>query len=205
MESRASGQSSRVRIVALRVVVALLLLVGLAGFNLLLVFPLLSWLPEAAWVDVIGYPEADLPHLVHGSAIGLWYGVLMLCLAVQLRRPERSVAPLWVVAFIILSQIVYDLVIRDIGDPIWFLVYALCVLVVVLHPRRVVWPTGADWPGLLLIAAAAVPLAGHGWSQLRLQFGPEDPFGQRSAVSFFVPGMLGIVTERERQGTAVTP
>jgi len=195
----------RRRLIGFRVVVALFLVLGLAGFNLLVLFPVISWLPETTFVT-IGIPEEDIHHLVHGFAIGLWYGALMLCLAVQLRRPERSVAPLWVISFILVSQIVYDLAMWDIGDPIWFLAYALFVLVVMLHPRRTAPITALDRPALLLAVVAAVPLAVSGWNQLRLQLGPADPFGHAELNHFFaMAGLSGLVIVAALLGSTDVP
>ena len=47
----------------------------IVGFNLLVLFPIISWLPETTFVT-IGIPEKDIHHLVHGFAIGLWYRAL---------------------------------------------------------------------------------------------------------------------------------
>jgi hypothetical protein len=206
MDLHPPRRPGRLRIIAFRVVVVAFLGLGLAGFNVVLLFPLISWLPESTWIDTIGYPADDIHHLVHGAAIGLWYAALMLCLAVQLRRPQRWVAPLWVIAFIMVSQIAYDLAIGDIGDPIWFLAYALFVLAVLLHPRRTA-PLGAvDRPALALGVIAAVPLVWYGWNRLQLQFGPADPSGHVELNHFFaVAGLAGLIIVSALLGSTDLP
>jgi hypothetical protein len=154
------------------------------GFNVVLAFPLMGWLPQAAFIE-IGYPAEDIPHLLHGVGIGIGYGALLLSLAVQLRRPQRWVAPLWLGIFLLGAQSVFDLVRWDIDHPIWFIAYGLFIAVVALHPQRATRVTSVGRPALLLAAVGAVPLAVYAWQQLQLQFGPEDAFGHVADNHFY--------------------
>lgn len=175
---------NRPRTVALRVVVALFLAVGLLGLNVVLLFPLIGWLPAATLVQ-LGYPAEDTHHLVHGAGIGVGYSALLLCVAVQLRRPAQRVAPLWLGAFLLAGQILFDLVRWSIDDPIWFVPYGLYAAMVLLHPRRSARITAVHRPALLLAVAGAVPLAVYGVLQLRQQFGPVDPTGHVDANHYY--------------------
>lgn len=201
-----SARPSRLRTVAFRVVAAVFLLLALVGANFVLILPLVSWLSEDAIVNVLGYPADDIHHFVHGVGIGLVYGALLVGVAVQLRRPQRSVAPLWLGVFVLGAQVIYDLVQWDIGDPVWFVVYALFAAVVVLHPRRSA-PIGAvDRPMLVLAGLAAVPLAYSVWHHLRLQFGPEDPFGHAASNHYYgMAALAGVIIVSALLGTTDLP
>jgi hypothetical protein len=199
-------QTHRVRRIALRTVVIAFLLVGLAGFNSLLVLPLVSWLPEASLVEVIGYPEEDIHHFGHGVGLAVVYGALLLCVAVQLRRPHRWVAPLWLAIFLLGSQALYDVVQGTVGDPAWLAAYLLFAAVVALHPRRTAPITTVDRPALLLAVAAAVPLASFGWQQLRLQFGTVDTLGHAENNHYYgMAALAGVIIVAALLGTTDLP
>jgi hypothetical protein len=138
----------------------------------------------------MGYPAEDIRHLVHGVGIALGYGTLLICFAVQLRRPQRSVAPLWLAIVILGSQIVYDAVQGTVGDPIWWLMYGLFLAMVALHPRRTAPITHIKRAAAWLAGVATLPLAVQVWSQLRLQFGAPDPLGHAAANHFFSSAMF---------------
>lgn len=170
---------ARQRTIARSAAVVAFVVIGLASLGPLLTIPLVAWLSETTIIRVLQFPERDIHHLLHGVGAALLYGALLICVAVQLRQPRRWVAPLWLASFIILTQILIDLRNGTVGDPVWWVVYALFAAVVVLHPRRTAGITATDRPAALLAAAAAVPLVVHAWNQLQLQlqFGPEDPTG----------------------------
>jgi hypothetical protein len=169
--------------------VVVFLLVALVGTNVLLLFPLFSWLPAATLAEV-GVPDDVMPHFVHGVGIGLLRLALLVCLVVQLRRPQLWVAPLWVIAFIHLAGIAFDLVRWEIDDPIWFVVYALFIAVVALHPRRVARIGRVDRTALLVAVVGAVPFAVYSVNRLRLQFGPADPLGHVADNHYFAMATL---------------
>jgi hypothetical protein len=192
-----SPHPSRGRRIALRAVVTAFLLVGLAGLNFQLLLPLLSWLPDESLVQGLDFPEEDLPHFVHGVGSALTYGTLLLVVAVQLRRPHRWVAPLWLGIFLLGTQAIYDLVQRTVGDPIWIVVYLLFAAVVVLHPRRTARIRTARIrtayrPALAVAVVGAVPLAVYGLDHLRLQSGPEDPLGHAAGNHYY--GMAALAS-----------
>jgi hypothetical protein len=199
------SQPSRWRRIALRTAVVGFLLLAIVATNVVLLFPLFSWLPSATLRDV-GLPDDVAPHLVHGVGIGLTRWVLLLCLVLQLRRPQRWVAPLWIFAFVHVTGIVFDLVRWDIDDVIWFLVYALFFAVVALHPRRTARIGAVDRPVLLVALVGAVPFAAYVWLELRLQFGPADPFGHVDDNHYFTMAALaGLVIVAALLGATEVP
>ena len=180
-----SPQLGRGRRIALRAVVIAFLLVGLAGLNFQLLLPLLSWLSDDSLVRVLDLPAEDLHHFLHGVGSALTYGALLLVVAVQLRRPHRWVAPLWLGIFLLGTQAIYDAAQGTVGDPIWIVVYLLFAGVVAAHPRRAARIHPVDRPALALAVVAAAPLAVYGWDHLRLQFGPEDTFGHAADNHYY--------------------
>jgi hypothetical protein len=162
----------RGRIIALRVVAAVLALIPLIGMNVTLILPWIAWMPDKTLLS-IGMSTEDVPRfLVQGTAIQLYYTILAVSVALQLRRPARNVSALWIVTLILGSMIVLDIVHRDVGDPLWYLMYGLFLAIVVLHPRRLapLWPV--DPVAATVAAIGAVPLAWFAVAQLRQQFAP---------------------------------
>ncbi len=168
-------QPRRGRVIALRVVAAIFVLIGVIAVNGAAILPWLAWLPEKTLLS-IGLPPHDVPSwLVLGTAIILTTTVMVVAVALQLRRPAANVAALWLIILILGGDMVLDTVQWDIGDPIWFVVYGLFLAIVALHPRRLP-PMGPIDPAAAALAAiAAVPLAWLAVDQLRQQFAPADP------------------------------
>ena len=108
MTTVASRPLGRARIISLRVASLAFIGIVLVGSNVVLLFPLFGGLPEATLRDQLEMEPDVLVEMVHGVAIGLTHVTLMLGMLVQLRRPERGIAPLWMCAYIILAMIVYD-------------------------------------------------------------------------------------------------
>ncbi len=186
-------QPGRGRVIALRVVAAVFALMALIASNFTLVLPWIAWLPERTLLS-IDLPPEDVPSwLVQGSAIILGGTLLLVGVALQAWRPAANVAALWLISLLLGSNMVLDIVQRDIGDPIWFVAYALFVAIVALHPRRRA-PLGPIDPVAATVAAiGAVPLAWYAFEELRQQFAPVDPpdnfhFGMAQAAALVVLG-----------------
>jgi hypothetical protein len=192
MSEDTSVRLSRPRIIALRAAVVIFLVVGLAGLGPALVLPFIAWLPEESLIE-FGLPEDDIGHLIHGVGAALVYGALLLSVAVQLRRPQRWVAPLWLAMFLLGAQACYDLARLTIDDPTWFVVYGLFAAVVMLHPRRLARISAVDRPALILAVAAAAPLGVFAWQRLELQIGPPDPFGHAADNHYYGMAALAAV------------
>ncbi len=194
MTTIATSPPGRARIISLRVAALAVIGIFLVGSNVVLLFPLFGGLPEATLEDQLEMEPDVLVEVVHGVAIALTHLALILGMLVQLRRPERSIAPLWMCAYLTLAMIVFDISQGTVGNPIWFVVYALVAAVVVLHPRRVARITAVDRPTLVLAIAAAMPMAWYGWNQLRLQFGPADTVGHVEHNHYFtMAGIAGLI------------
>lgn len=77
---------------------------------------------------------------------------------------------------------------------------------VVLHPRRTARITAVDRPALLLAVLGAVPFVVYAWGQLRLQFGPPDPFGHVEANHYFgMAALAGALTLAALLGSTDLP
>src|SRR5262249_11114014 len=94
-------QPRRGRVIALRVVAAIFVLIILIALNVTMILPWIAWLPERTLLS-IGMSQEDVPAwLVQGTAIQLDFAILLVCVALQLRRPAANVAALWlVIAFL---------------------------------------------------------------------------------------------------------
>jgi hypothetical protein len=174
--------TTRTRLVALRIAAALFAAIVVVGSNAVLLMPLIGLLPDRG-LDGMGASDLK-PEIVHGVGIGLAHLILVIGIGIQIARPARWVAPLWLASFEILVMMVYDATQGTVGNPIWWVVYGLVVLVVLLHPRRIAPLAPWHAPSLLLSAVAAIPVVLHAAGQLRLQFGPVDSIGHVAGNHF---------------------
>src|SRR5262245_11019198 len=160
----------RGRIIALRVVAAVFALIILIALNVTMVLPFIAWLPEKTLLS-FGMSAEDVPEwLVQGPAIQLSSIVLRVSGALQVRRPARNVPALWMLTLFLGSDLVLDIVHRDVGDPIWYVVYALFLAIVVLHPRRFAPLRPIDPVAATVAAIGAVGLVWFAGVELRQQF-----------------------------------
>src|SRR5262245_25811385 len=168
-------QPRRGRIIALRVVAAVFALIILIAVNVSMILPFIAWLPEKTLLAMDMSTE-DVPRwLVQGTAILLYTLVMLVSVALQVRRPAKNVSALWILTVMMGSMIALDTVQRDIGDPIWYVVYGLTVAIVVLHPRRIAPLRPVDPVAAAVFAVGAVPLAWFAVEELRQQFAPAVP------------------------------
>ena len=168
-------EPGRGRVIALRVVAAILALMFLVALNATLILPWIAWLPERTLLSIGMSPQEVPAWLVRGTAIQLNVTVLIVSVALQLRRPAANVAALWLVILFLGGTMVFDAVQRDVGDPLWFVVYALFVAIVALHPRRLAPLRPIDPVAATVALIGAVPLAWYVFEELRQQFAPADP------------------------------
>ena len=168
-------QPGRGRVIALRVVAAILALIVLVALNFTLLLPWIAWLPDRTLLS-IGLPPDDVATwLVMGTAIQLYYTMLLVGVALQVWRPAANIAALWLVILFLGSMMVLDAVHRDVGDPIWYVLYALFVAIVALHPRRLAPLRPIDPVAATVALIGAAPLAWFAFEELRRQFAPADP------------------------------
>jgi hypothetical protein len=173
-----TSEPGRGRVIALRVVAAIFVLIVLVALNVTMILPWIAWLPEKTLLSIGMSPEEVPNFLVQGTAIQINYTVLMVSVALQPRRPAANVAALWLVILFMGSTMVLDTVQRDIGDPIWYVMYALFVAIVALHPRRLAPLRPIDPVAATVAVIGAVPLAWFAFEELRQQFAPGGPAGQ---------------------------
>ena len=165
----------RGRVIALRVVAAILALIVLVALNVTLILPWIAWLPDRTLLSM-GLPPDDVATwLVIGTAIQLYYTMLLVGVALQVWRPAGNVAALWLVILLLGGFMVDDAVQRDVGDPIWYVLYALFVSIVALHPRRLAPLRPIDPVAAAVALIGAVPLAWFAFDELRKQFAQADP------------------------------
>lgn len=156
---------SRARRVAFRVLAVLLTLWMLAISVFGLTEIVLMWLPERTVGDLVSGGSGDelelTDHRTHFFMIGLAAWGTLLALLVQLRRPERRVAPmLLLVVSATTALVVFGLhgTVTEwlVEEWTWFVP---AVVLALLHPARhllLTWP-GHDRVQLGLAAVAAVP------------------------------------------------
>lgn len=162
---------SKGRQVTFRVVSALLLLLFLVLLGLEMPFLILLWLPGdtlTSIVDDIG--PADLAHRVHWTALSLMAWSLVIGMAVQLRRPQKNLAPLLHVFAFFVALILVD-VLTVSFDPDLVIVVAVLVLLVFFHPLRggLLKAPQLDRAMASLTALAVVPWVVFADGQARLQ------------------------------------
>ena len=168
-------QARRGRVIALRVVAATLALIILVAVNVTMILPWIAWLPEQRLLSM-GMSTEDVPEwLVQGTAIQLNITIMLVCAVLQLRRPANNVAALWLIITFMGSQLVYDTVRLDFGSPIWYVVYALFLAIVGLHPRRFAPLRPVDPIAATVAAIGAVGLIWFAVGELRQQLAPADP------------------------------
>jgi hypothetical protein len=127
---------SKVRNVAFKGLVILFSLLLIALFNLVFLMIVVSWLPDATYLAILGDLEAaDLVHRVHDSILPIIAWSVLVGTVVQLRRPEVRLAPLLMalavpvtVSFVELATGTYTFM--GTGPALVSL-----VLIALLHPR----------------------------------------------------------------------
>jgi len=162
--------------IALRVAALTFAVIMAVALNGSLVLTWITWLPNHTLL-AIGLPDEELKYLVYDVVIGLGYGGLALCFGLQVFRPHRNVAALWFLGFFLGAQMVYDAIYGTVGNPLWWLMYSLTILVVVLHPRRFAPLKPFHTPSLAAAAIGAGPMLWYAWTELDKQTIPaEDNF-----------------------------
>lgn len=161
---------SKGRRVTFRVVSALVLLLFLVLLGLELPFLVLLWLPEDTLASIVDNGPADLAHRVHWAALSLMAWSLVIGMAVQLRRPQKNLAPLLqVLAFFVALVLVG--VLTGSFDPTLVIVLVVLLLLAFLHPRRgsLLKTPRLDRATASLTALAVAPWVVFADGQARLQ------------------------------------
>jgi hypothetical protein len=154
-------------------------------------FWLLAWLPKdvlerlyASQLEFDMVPGPFAPHIVHYLALSASQVMVLLGLAVQLRRPWTKVAPIWQAAgSLFLSVITLPFALVSVGPsqipPPVLAVIALVIAAALLHPgnplRNPPRPVDRLMSGLWAIAAIPAVLLTVSQIQLELRGSPADP------------------------------
>jgi hypothetical protein len=185
-------EPGRGRVIALRAVAVIFALMLLIAMNFTLLLPWMAWLPEKTLLS-IGMSPQDVPSwLVQGTAVQLYYTLLLVGIALQAWRPAANVAALWLISFFVGTWMIFDAAHGDVGDPMWFVVYTLFLAIVALHPRRIAPLRPIDPVAATVAVIGVVPLAWYAVGELR-QFAQADPpdnfrFGMALAAALVVLG-----------------
>jgi hypothetical protein len=156
------GGSSRARRIAFRVLAVLTSLLVTMLMIIAVTEVVLMWLPWDTLMSLIDdLPAGDEMHRGHFNIVGIVGWALVLGVVVQLRKPERRVAPiLQAVGIVVTSAVVYGLsgtVGEWLAEEVTLLVPVL--LLAVLHPqaRDLIRMPGMDRTMVGLVGVAAVP------------------------------------------------
>lgn len=182
---------ARSRRIAFYGVIGLLLLGAGVAFWKVNLFWILAWLPEdvlerlyASQLEFDMVPGSFAPHIVHYLALSASHVMVLLGLAVQLRRPWTKVAPIWQAAgSLFVSVITLPFVLVSVGPsqipPPVLAVIALAIAAGLLHPgnplRNPPKPVDRLMSGLWAIAAIPAVLLTVSQIQLELRGSPADP------------------------------
>jgi len=154
--------AGRIRRIAFVVLVVLFALMHIQLSPM--IFAVLGWFLEQ---------ETVVSHRIHETAFGFIFVVSFVGLIVQLRRPERKPAAMYMVAAPIWFLAAAVLVVDQAPDPIVFLFIVIPVLLIALHPARgrIIRPElRRCGPMLALALTAALPLAVFAVAEVRLGF-----------------------------------
>jgi hypothetical protein len=127
-------------------------------------FAILGWFLEQ---------ETVVSHRIHLTTFGFIFVVSFVGLLVQLRRPERKPAAMYMVAVPIWSLAAAILVVDRTPDPILFIFIVMPAALIALHPARsrILRPEPQVSPPMLALAlVAALPLTVFAINEVRLGF-----------------------------------
>lgn len=176
-------QKSKARRIGFRVVLTLFALWVLAVNGFALLEPFFMWLPGETVAEMFDEETSFITlHRTHFMAVGIVAWAVVLSTLVQLRKPERRVAPMILLVFIALgATIVYGLsgTLREwLIEEIAMVVLPLS-LVALLHPSRdrMLTVPGFDRRLAGMAAAATLPwlvyIVDNAWTQFTNA--PDDP------------------------------
>ncbi|MEN8238218.1 MAG: hypothetical protein ABFR53_03340 [Actinomycetota bacterium] len=208
-----TGSQSKARHRAFRILAAILTVAFLALFVFGLFEVVLMWLPDEVLLSVIDdLTAADLEfHRAHFLSIGIVAWALVPALAVQLRKPERRVAPmLQLTVIVVVSSVVFGLS-GTLGD---WLVEEAAILVPVLllawlHPRArdLINRPAFDRGMVTLAAVAALPWLAFSIDNARLQITgiagdprPEEELWAAAAMMGVAIAACAIIGSSDRAG-----
>jgi hypothetical protein len=148
----------------------------IAFFVLVVIFALMHILLTPMMFAILGWfleSETAVSHRIHETAFGFIFVVSFVGLLVQLRRPERKPAAMYMVAVPIWFLAAAVLVVDRAPDPIVFLFIVIPVGLIALHPARsrILHPEPRVSPPMLALAlVAALPLTVFAIAEMRLGF-----------------------------------
>jgi hypothetical protein len=148
----------------------------IAFFALIVLFALMHILLTPMMFAILGWfleSETAVSHRIHETAFGFIFVVSFVGLLVQLRRPDRKPAAMYMVAVPIWFLAAAVLVVDRAPDPIVFLFIVIPIALIALHPARsrILHPEPRASPPMLALAlVAALPLTVFAIAEVRLGF-----------------------------------
>ncbi len=159
---------TRTRRYAFRGLVVVMAALAIVLFWVALAFPVVAWMPDSVLDELLGTAGAGI-HRIHavGFSVQLW--LMVGGIALQLHRPRRKVAVVWMVGFAFAISTVIEIVIGTF-DPSELVFLILFAILAWIHPgdlqRRPHPVRGRLVPVAWLGATGMVVFA---WIQLGLQ------------------------------------
>ncbi|HSM57496.1 MAG TPA: hypothetical protein VK879_15195 [Candidatus Sulfomarinibacteraceae bacterium] len=168
----AKVRGARLRRVLFTAFTVLFSLFLLAAFNILYLLIVLYWLPDETILSLIpDFDAAELVHRLHGMALATFVWGIFIGTVVQLRHPQRRLAPFLMALAVPVALIVGELVTGTYTVGGTAPVFVPLLLIAALHPhaRKLLAVPGLNRPLAGLIAVAAVPLLLFAAQQAQMQ------------------------------------
>lgn len=203
-------KSSRVRKRLFQGLTVLFSLFLLVSFNLVYLMIVVSWLPDADYLAIIGDLEAaDLVHRVHDSILPVTAWTLLLGTALQLRRPQDRVAPLLMALTVPVALTSIHLLTGTFDLQFTAISLVPLLLIALLHPRArgLLRVRRLDGPMAVLTGIAAVAWIRFATAQAQLQrlaipgdtHAEMEHWSRMAAFALFVV-LWGVIGASDRPG-----
>lgn len=174
IEMRAPGRARRIGFITI-VGLTMIMFVGMVPPDI--THPVTGWLPDDSYGRYVEFfygdetPANMAVHRHHMLAFSMAIWIVLVGMAVQLRKPVRKQAPLWAAAAAVVMMFVFEVTLVGF-DPSSLILVAPVLAVVALHPRRLP-AEGISWtgPGRAVAVVAAVAALAYGFAEARFQVG----------------------------------
>lgn len=199
-------RGSNVRNIAFKGLAVLFSLFLLVAFNLLFIAIVLNWLPEATILSIEGAPEPA--HRLHFMGISLFLWAMLMGTVVQLRRPQRRVAPM-LMALAVPAALALGEVASGTYTVAGTAPLVPLVLIALLHPkaRDLVRVRELDRVMVSLTVVAIVPWLAFAAGQAQLQrvAVPGDPHAEMGHYAWMISLAIlvvlwGLIGASDRSG-----
>lgn len=159
-EKRAPGRARRIGFLT---VVGLTIVMFVAMVPPDITHPVTGWLPDDSYERYVEFfygdetPANMAAHRHHMLAFSMAIWIVLVGMAVQLRKPKRKQAPLWAAAAAVVMMLVFEITLVGF-DPSTLILLAPVLAAVALHPRLLP-AEGISWTGPGRAVAVVTALA----------------------------------------------